>query len=293
MTGPVRPTSVKVDGHEFNGVEASGLEWKFHSITGWHEGPATFVPQQQRIVSHGQFAQKGRRGGKTLVMKGSIEVPHESMRDLMPRAIDRLNALLADGQFGPFEFTDRTDGMRWTDVQLLDAPDVSWDGGVRATYLLQLLAPSAYRFGAVSQAGTGFAAAPAGAGLVFNLFPSGKLDFGTLGNVGQAAVTNLGTADAPVRFTITGPTPTAGFVIRDTVTGAQITFLGQVPAGSTLVIDSANGSVVIDGTADRLGDTIVEEWPIIPPGQTRAFLFEPNGTSTASQLTVSTTATYW
>ena len=66
-----------------------------------------------------------------------------------------------------------------------------------------------------------------------------------------------------------------------------------MPAGSELVINSANGSVVIDGTADRLGDTLVDAWPAVPAGETRTFLFEPNGSTTASILTVSAVSAYW
>lgn len=284
-----RPTAVNVDGLALNVVDPSGLEWKFISIEGWHDGASVFVEQEQRI-GHGQFAQPGRRGGKTLTIKGELRAPD---RNLIAAAIDQIEALLADGQFGVFEFIDRTQGSRWTMVQLLGAPTIDWSGGPVAFYQLQLLGPGPYKFGETGTASTGFATVPEGVGLVFPLFPSGALDFGAIGDVGQASVANVGTAAASLKFTISGPAPSGGFIITDTTTGKRIQYLGTLPAGSSLVINGANGSVFIDGTADRLGDTVVDEWPTIPPGQTRTFLFEPIGGTTAAVLTVECVSTYW
>lgn len=291
MTTITSPGQVVLEGITFNATDAAGVTWVMDSVDGWHDGPSVDVEQVQRIVSHGQFAQAGHRGGRTITQSGAVFAED---RGALASAVDRLAVILADGGFGTYEFIDANIGSRWTSVQLLDTPDIAWDSdGLFCRYQLSLLAPSAYKYGAVSLATTAFAATPVGSGLVFNLFPSGTLDFGTLGNVGQAAVTNYGTASAPVVLTITGPTPTAGFVITDTTTGARIEYLGAVPSGSTLVIDSGAGSVIIDGSADRLGDTIVGAWPSVAAGQTRAFLFEPNGSPTASEMAVSLTSTYW
>ena len=290
MTALYSPHYINVGGFTFDATDANGVTLGFDSIDGWHDGASVIVEQTQRIVSHGQFAQKGRRGGRVITVNGWAI---SDDRGLTANKVQALATVLADGGFSPFEVVDENLGTQWTSVQLLETPDMAWDVKEFLRFQLTFLASSPYKFGVVSSASTAFAATPAGVGLVFPLFPSGTLDFGPLGDVGQAAVTNYGTAAAPVRFTVTGPTPTAGFVITDTVTGKRITYLGQVPTGSSLVFDAAAGSVIIDGSADRLGDTIVDAWPLIPAGETRAFLFEPNGSTTASVLTVSTTATYW
>lgn len=285
-----RPTHVIVDGLDLNNVEDNGLVWEFTSIDGWHDGPSTFVEQDQRI-SHGQFAQPGRRGGRTITVRGKLAAED---RALVADGIDRLNALLADGGFGTFEFVDRTQGSRWAMVQLLGAPLPAWSGGPIAFYQLQLLAPGSYKFGATSSDSTAFGSAPVGAGLVFNLFGSpSTLNFGAQGTTGTVTISNDGTAPASVKFTVAGPTPVGGFEIVDVSTGKRITYLGSVPSGSELVLDGATGTVVIDGTADRLGDTIVDAWPQIPAGGSRDFLFNPLGGSTAALLTAECIATYW
>jgi hypothetical protein len=285
------PGRINLAGLTFNAIDDNGVTWAFDRIDGWHDGPSIDVPQVQRIVSHGQFAQAAHRGGRQITVEGWVKAED---RGLVATAVQSLATLLADGGFGTFEFEDDNVGTQWTTVQLLETPDLDWDTDrFTCRFQLALLASSPYKFGVESTASTAFAAEPAGVGLVFPLFPDGDLDFGPLGDVGQASVTNFGTASAPVVFAITGPTPTLGFVITDTVTGGRIQYLGQVPTGATLVIDSGAASVLIDGTADRLGDTIVDSWPLIPPGETRAFLFQPNGSATAATMTVSTTSTYW
>lgn len=288
------PGVIVAGGFTFNAVDDDGLKWTLDKVDGWHDGPSVDVEQTQRIVSHGQFAQSGRRGGRQIIWSGSIQAPHDD-HGLLANAAERLATFLADGGFGTFEFIDANLGSRWTTVQLLDTPDLSLDtDDLSLAYQISVLASSPYKYGVESTASTGFAAAPSGTGLVFPLFaPDGELDFGALADVGQASVTNYGTASAPVTFTITGPTPEAGFVITDTTSGERIEFLGQVPAGSVLVINSANGSIVIDGTADRLGDALVDSWFSVPAGETRTYLFEPNGSATASTLTVSAVSAYW
>lgn len=285
------PGVINVDGFTFNTVDDDGVAWAFDAIDGWHDGPSVDVEQTQRIVSHGQFAQAGHRGGRVITWSGWL---HADTRGPVANAVRRLATLLADGGFATFELVDANVGSQWTPVQLVETPSLEWDASeLLCRYQISVLGSSPYKFGVESTASTAFASAPSGTGLVFPLFPDGDLDFGALQDVGQAVVTNFGTAAAPVVFTVTGPTPSLGFVITDTVTGDRIQYLGQVPDGSELVIDSGAGSVVIDGTADRLGDTIVDSWPTIPAGESRAFLFEPNGTATASVLTISTTSTYW
>lgn len=285
-----RPTGVVVDGLDLNNIEASGLVWEFKSIDGWINGPGVNVDQTQRVVDHGQFFQRGHRTGKTITIVGFIK----GTRALIAEGIDRLNAVLADGELGLFQFTDVNLGLRWANVQLLGQPVIPWDGSPTVKYQLQLLAPDAYKYGLTSSASTPFGAAPVGAGLVHPLHSGPSLDYGAQGSTGVVTVANPGTADAPVKFSVTGPTPAAGFYIIDPTTGKTITYLGAVvPAGSTIVFDASDGSVLIDGYADRLGDTIVQAWPVVPAHSSRDYQFVPNGAATASVLTAECIATYW
>lgn len=277
-----------------NEVDADGVEWTFYEIDGWTNGPSVKVEQVQRITSHGQFPQPGRRGGRVITIKGKI---YADSRALVAAAVDKLASVLADGGFDYFGFYDESVGDRWAMVQLLDTPDTSWNDsdGKLCRFQLQLLSADAYKYGTTSTDSTPFGSDPVGDGLVFNLFPSpSTLDFGAQGTTGTLTIDNLGNAEASVKFTVTGPTPSGGFVIFDTTTGKRISYVGEVVAsGSTIVLDGSDGSVLIDGYADRLGDTIVEAWPVLDPESSRDFVFTPLGTATASVLTAECVATYW
>ena len=287
-----RPTQVIVDGFEFNGIDDNGVRWRFDKLVGWHSGAGVDVVQEQRIVDHGQFGQPGHRRGKVLALSGRIEAAD---RALIQPALDSLNAVLADGGFGVLEYVDRTAGSRTTTVQLLVEPDVTWNGGPLALFQIQFLQTDPYKYGAVSTDSTGFSQTPEGAGLVFDLFePSDSLSWGVAVDPGILTVTNPGTAEASVVFTVAGPTPAGGFHVVDLLTGSRITYLGgAVPSGSEVVLDGHDGTVVIDGVADRSGDTVVEAWPQVSPGGSRSFLFESVAGFSAAILTASCDATYW
>lgn len=290
--GPHRPTVVIVDDLNLNDDTGPNVHWLFTKITGWHGGPGVEVDQAQRTNQHGQFGQPGRRTGRPITITGRI-----AGRDRadVAAAIERLDELLADGQFGRLTFADRTLGPRWVDVQLLDSPDVVWNGGPFATYQLSLLAPGPFKYGTMSTASTGFAAAPVGAGLRVPLFTTlgGVLDFGDKGSVGTLQVRNPGSAPASVRFVVDGPTPPEGFTITELGTDNRITFLAPVPAGSHLRFDTSTGMVTLDGVADRSTETVVTRWPVIPKRGSAEFLFAPIGAPTPALLTAEVDATYW
>lgn len=295
----IQPSTISIGSQLLLGDDdVFDVEWGFESIEGWHSGPGVNVEQVQRTVSHGQFAQAGHRTGRTISLTGWCAADD---RLSVVSALNRLAAVLGDGGFDTFTFTDSDFGSLHTEVQLLGL-DVDWRGTVAGVprYQLQILAPSPYKFGATSSASTGFYNVPDGVGLVFDLFPTpptgGSLDFNTASVVsGIATVENPGTAAASVVVSVAGPTPDGGFVITDLSTGKRLRWLGDVvPAGSTLVFDGRDGTVVIDGVADRSGDAIIEAWPVVPAGGDLSLLidFVVPGTSTAV-MTVECEATYW
>lgn len=267
-----------------------GVLWLFDEVDGWHDGAAVEVDSQARSISHGQFPLAGRRGGRTITVSGNVLAPDRAQAG---DAADQLAAVLAGGEFGRFDFHDVDQGWRWTNVQLAAIPDVAWVTEKHIRFQLQFLAPDAYRYGQTSSASVGFSAA-SGSGMVFPLFnPAGFLSFGAPPASGVVTVQNPGTAAASPVFAVAGPTPVGGFAIVDLAAGKRISFLGSVPAGSTLTLDASDGSVLLDGVADRLGDAVVEAWPVVPARSTASFLFEPLASATAAELSVSVLATYW
>lgn len=287
--------TIEVDDLTLDGlVDIDGVQGAFDTIDGWHDGPGVDVAQVQRVGSHGQFAQAGHRTGRVIAVGGWLSA---DTRAPLFTAVQRLATVLADGGFSTLTVTDIDGPTLTASVQLLDKPDVRWDQPTLCRFQLQFLAPDPYRYGLTSSASAGlFTGSQDGTGMVWDAFPSGNADFNTDpdSSLGVVTVSNDGNATASVVFSVTGETPADGFRITDLVSGESISYFGSVvPVGSTIVFDGRDGTVLIDGTADRSGATVVTGWPTVAPGSSGSFLFESLGGATDAMLTVSVVAAYW
>lgn len=118
----------------------------------------------------------------------------------------------------------------------------------------------------------------------------GALDIGRGAYPGRTALTNTGTAAAGPVFTVTGYVP--GFTITDIATGRRLVYTGTVEPGQTLVLDSNDGTVTLDGYAPRGSQLVVADWTMIAPGATSTWLFESAG-STDALMFVEVTPAWW
>jgi hypothetical protein len=124
------------------------------------------------------------------------------------------------------------------------------------------------------------------------------LAYGTT-NAGRVSVSNYGSAEAPVVLTVAGPQDAAGFQITSLEDGVVLTYVGQLGALDTVVINTADGSVTLNGS-DRKGMLSFTQWPVIPaatpagiPG-VRTFAFTTLGSyNSTTALTVSFTPPSW
>lgn len=98
---------------------------------------------------------------------------------------------------------------------------------------------------------------------------------------GDATVTHAGTADAPVAVTFVGPLTDPALVSDRGWTVALDT---ELAAGETITVDTRTGTVLLDGTADRLYALRATSTPLgavtLPPGATSLAL-TGEGTGTA------------
>lgn len=243
------PVGLTVGPIELTANATSGVDWALLKLEGWYEGADISAPNQDRPTSPGQFAQAGRPGGKAITVNGEV---WSKDRVFLTDAMETISATLADGSFAQMTVYDEDMGYRWAMVQRVGRPSFDPDDEPDVLkFQLQFFAPDAYRYGQTSAATAGFAAA-SGSGMVFPLFnPAGFMSFGALPGNSVASVQNPGTAPSSPVFAVTGPTPTGGFVIIDRRTGKRITFLGSVPEGMTLTLDASDGSVLLEGVADR------------------------------------------
>jgi hypothetical protein len=258
-------------------------------LQGWYSPPAVRRTATARLGAHGTFTERGWRDERVITVSGHA---YADTRAGAAALTDELAGILADGTDGEFAVDDVDVGYRRARVTLSGTPEVLWDGQYDVTFTIDLVAADPRKYGRPLQLST-LAAAPGG-GLVTPLFTAettvGILDFGHPGTPGTVTVENGGTADTPPRFTIEGYAP--GFTITQVESGDRLVYRETVPAGSRLVLDAADGSVVLDGWTDRSPYLTRREWSRIPGRSSRTYLFESPKNSGAT-MTLEASPAWW
>lgn len=293
MTRVVSVDGVRLGAH-FE-VDANGCQWILTRLHGWDAGGAEVRRAVEvRPSGHGIFAQRGWRGARLIGMQGDVLCPS---RAAAAQVMTTLSTLLADGGYGELRVDDDDFPTLTARVGLADDPSVIWIGPTRVRYGLDFIAPDPLRYGDWITATTPFPE-PTG-GLEYDLYTNGAgvdlgyLDYGAAAASGVATVTNAGTAPSWPQFEVTGLVDASGFEIVTVDTGTRLVFEGAVPAGSALVLDSATGSVVIDGDADRGALLTTREWEPVPAGGSATFAFVARGSAGDGSLRVSLRPAFW
>ena len=288
-------TSITVGGVTFTntgGLDGNGVRWLFEEIKGWFDGPPVKGGKTDRPYSHGSFAERVFRDGRTVTVTGAVHAP---TRALASAAQMTLTGLLAGGDLDGFTVDDEDQGVLSAQVQVDAQPLVDWYQDLDIDFQLTFYAPDPLRYGTPVPVTTGFPVLAGG--LEFDLFTDGStdtgfLEFGASSATGRLLVANPGNEDAWPQFEITGPLDT-GIEVVKVGTGERLRFEGGVSAGSALVLDSATGLVVIDGYADRSGLLTIRDWSSVPPGGSAEFEFVPLGSFSAAQLTATVSPGFW
>jgi len=131
-----------------------------------------------------------------------------------------------------------------------------WGVG-RFGWLLKWRCPDPLRYGEARTVST--ALPKNGGGLVYPLtYPLG---YGVSPTTGQIVLTNAGTSPASIVFAVTGELD-QGFEIS--ATGQRLTYPVAVPGAQQIVLDTADGSVMVEGTASRRGNLSNADWMLVP-----------------------------
>lgn len=289
-------TTIMVAGVTFNNsgaLDSNGVAWMFSGTKGWFDGPPTKAAKTDRPQGHGTFAERTWRDGRLITVAGHVKAP---TRRLASNAQMALASLLADGTFDGFTANDPDQGVMSAQVRLEGQPLIDWDGQLDIDYQFTFYAPDPLRYGSPVQVSTGFPVQAGG--LQFPLFTNrsirlGMLSFGARSTTGRLVITNPGNADMWPQWQIAGPVDAAGFEITRTGTGERLRFEAGVSSGSTLVMDSATGVVLVDGYADRSGALTWRDWSSVAPGTSAEFAFTNIGSFSSAQLTASVTPGWW
>lgn len=243
-------------------------------IQGWHKGAPLRRDSQTKPNRHGTFAARGYKDARMVTVSGHFTA---ATRAEAAAFTDEINACMADGTQGVLTVDDVDQGVRWAEVYLRE-PDVTWNGGRDVSWALDMEAPDPRKFGALMAVSTG--RAQPGGGMVFDLFTGanpGIMDFGEPGETGAVQIHNSGKAPADPVLRVQGPPGYADggdFKVTEVETGRVMQWRGTILTGQELVLDSRYGTVLLEGTGDRKGGLIRNQWPEIPGGQTRTYQFE-------------------
>lgn len=257
-------------------------------LDGWFSPAGTRREGTARLWAHGSFSERGWRDQRVITLGGHI---YTTSRSDAANMTDTLSAALADGTAGKFIVNDVDLGYREATVFINGTPTVNWDGNLDIFFMIDMVAPDPRKYGSKISATT-LAAAPGG-GLAFDLFTgtnAGVLDFGGADVPGTASLENIGTADSAPVFTVSGYAP--GFTITEPTSGARLIYTATVATGQTLVINAADGTVLLDGYADRSAYLTRREWTRVPGKTRNTYLFESPG-NTGAQMTLEMRPAWW
>lgn len=273
-----------------------GTPYDVVEITGVSETPPIRSTDEAYPMADGDF------DGDDQVEARTITVTLEVMQGEGVTYVDALAALRTacrPKRRVPWWFQLPGQGPRTTQVKVRrsDIPtDAQYEMGL-ATARVQLRAPDPVL---VEDAGTLRTTFPVAAGgLQFPLYTNGAgtatgyLDYGAPSPSGRLTLTNRGEAEVSPPYTITGPVPAAGFEIAKVGTSRRLRFEAPVAAGSSLVLDSSDGTAVIDGVADRGGALTWRDWWVIGPHESVTIAFTPLGATTAAELSVPDLSGWW
>ena len=145
-------------------------------------------------------------------------------------------------------------------------------------------------------ASTGFPVA--GGGLAFPLYTNravrtGGLWFGARSTAGRVLLTTPGDVDAWVSYTLDGPLAAEGCEVAVVGTGLLHRFQGAIPAGSTVLVEGATGTVLMDGVSDRSGQMTRMDPLVVPAHGSLELALIPLGSTSAATLSATFSPGWW
>jgi tail protein len=239
--------------------DSDGVRWHVQEVLGWWGPTGIRNNDQDKTGSDGAFYSPPDRAARVVTIIGTADCPDDAA---MESAMDRFNSLLGNRSTLHTLTANELTRARQVDVHLADGTTIEPAYGGDLDYQLTVIAPDSRKFSgdlhqtschmtqdapggvrwdlAASAAGVQWDGPAGTTGLVWESGP---------GESGVMQLTNSGTADAPIRFTVAGPVQ--GPSIVDVQTDRTIAYPGLVADGSQLVIDTGTGYTALDGANRR------------------------------------------
>lgn len=252
----VRP-AWHVDGWSGNYIADDGTKWFVAEDAGWFEPVEDRVFSSDKPSDDGIYSSDNLDAARVITLTGWCCAPDTATAD---SARNQFSALLKRGHL--FQLLVEEPVVDKTAM-------VKRAGGRAAMYSprefnwqLILTAPDPRKFSAVLHSDTTKLAQDALGGVQWDGSagttgvqwggPAGSTGVVWQSGAGENGVfqlANAGTADAPIVFTVAGPVTDPSIIRTDT--GDTIQWIGTVPTGSVLQIDTGTGAVLLNGGNQR------------------------------------------
>lgn len=259
----------------------------YDRLDGWYDVAKVDLGIENRPNAAGGFApQQTFPGPRPISVEGQFFGASRAEALLMR---ENLAALYNDGRSVVMTVAD---DLRTTSREVLvSAIEFPWTIHQEFEFTIDAMAadPRRYDDDASSTVSTGLAAP--GTGFVWPaVWP---INWGTIGVSGKLIVANPGNTETMSTYTVTDGEMPDGFEIVNVDTGERLTYIGPVALGTTIVLDTATRTALINGTGAGSRFLVSPQWWAIPPRATREIQFLARGGVTGSPtLTVSTRPAY-
>lgn len=277
MTVTLTLGTIIADGGAY--VTRTGHGWGLQNISDWMSLPSSKAEVYERPQSHGSF-DVGTDWRQSASFTVTLAYMGVSIADL-DEAIIALTGLASSTELITCIFDDGNYvTTRLVSIRKIDVP--SHRGRKRLQGItVDLLAPDPFAYGASSSASTGLPAP--GGGVAFPVgFPVG---FGAVGVDGRARFINEGTAPTSLRFRVSGGF-SDGFSLRCVESGDVLTFRRPVASDDYVLLDSSDGSALLNGVSPVSGYLTDDDWWQVGPGETCTVQFTSLGGVQGSPLLV-------
>lgn len=240
-------TTVELGGLNLTGVDAAGCSWRtLAPIEGWDGSPSSsFMLTKKPRQPGGFLGPTPQLAARHVTLTGLVQAPTASA---LEDALDRLNAAASVKTPSLLSITRGTSPrtarvFRDGDVVPEEVTDTL------ASWTVELMAPDPRKYGPTQTATTGLPSSSGG--LSWPL--SWPVSWTGISTSGTLSIFNPGNIEAPLYLRIDGPV--TGPKIRHVSSGVELVLASSytVAAGSYLLVDMENRTVLEGGTASRNG----------------------------------------
>jgi Phage tail protein len=272
----------------FNDADLYGCLWACDVPDGW-DAPTVVTPVDRRSSGHGGYVGQSTYEERTLTVEGTVTAPTAADLDAAYRRL--LTALLgALSGFVRYTHLDETPAPMGLWVRPTGKPRWAALDDRVANFQFVLLAEDPIKTGATATYGPVRLQGTEAEGGIASPWTAPFTMAGQVASITVTQVLNAGDEDAHATYRISGPAPQP---VVQLATGAYIHLRLDLGAADTATVDTADGTVTVNGVNryDAWGPG--STFPLIPPGGAEVRLRSYTGGADPAAALLIDTAPSW